>query len=144
MILVLFQFPWLRLYRYYLIKLIMTEFSTSENNIPAFLIPTKDLDIKLLSIWLFWITACTHVKGEREGFEGLQTVRLRYLNPLLLPLFSCCLISFYFSRFPPFFERPPSNLSSPIFRIPFFCQKALCVTWSRDQLSVNTKSVHFW
>ena len=26
----------------------MTEFSTLENNIPAFLIPTKDLDIKLL------------------------------------------------------------------------------------------------
>ena len=88
----------------------MTEFSTSENNIPAFLIPTKDLDIKLLSIWLFWITACTHVKREREGFEGLQTVRLPYSNPLLLLLFLCCLISFCFSQFPPF-----TNTHLPIF-----------------------------
>ena len=88
----------------------MSEFSTTENNFPTFPIPTKDLDIKLLSIWLFRITDCTHVKGEREGIEGLQTVRLPYFNPLSLPLFSCCLIFFYFSQFPSF-----KNAHLPIF-----------------------------
>ena len=27
---------------------------------------------------------------------------------------------------------------------PFAQEYALCMTWSRDQLSVNTKTVHFW
>lgn len=101
----------------------MSEFSTTENNFPIFPIPTNVLDIKLLSIWLFRITACTHVKGRVKGLRGYKQSVSRTSIP-----YSCRF--FHVASFPsispnsrplrrPTFQSFLSYLSHP-FLLPIF------------------------